>query len=69
MTEKERQAWELNSKKSAPKKALIGEMCDGWQIQLDGKKFSWDHNDPEFTPPLVKLLEHLGYEVEVEDWY
>lgn len=51
------------------KKALVGQMCDGWQIQLDGKTFSWDHNDETFTEPLIELLKHLGFEVTAEDWY
>ena len=51
------------------KKAIVGEMCDGWQIILDdGTKFSWDHQDEDYSG-LVKLLEHLGYNVDVEAWY
>lgn len=51
------------------KRALIGEMSDGWEIQLEGKKFSWNHDDPRFVIPLIELLEHLGYDVDVQDWY
>ncbi len=51
------------------KKAVIGEMSDGWEIVLDGKTFSWNHNDQSMTYGLVALLEHLGFETTVEGWY
>ncbi len=52
------------------KKAVIGGMLDGWEIILDdGVTFSWNHNDPDFTEPLLDLLEHLGFDVTVEEWW
>lgn len=49
--------------------AIVGEMCDGWEIQLDGKTFCWNHNDDRYILPLLELLEHLGFNVEVQEWY
>jgi len=50
--------------------ALIGLMCDGWHVQIDGKTFQWDHNDEDMgTTGIRQLLEHLGVEVTVEEWY
>ena len=50
------------------KEAVIGDMSDGWSIELEGITVTWNHNDPQ-VPPLKKLLEHLGYTVFTEDWF
>lgn len=48
----------------------IEEMCDGWRVKVKGKSFMWDHNDDDMgTKALKKLLEHLGYTVEIEECY
>ena len=45
-------------------------MCDGWTVIVDGKRFSWDHNDEDMgTEGIKALLEYLGHSVAVEEVY
>lgn len=45
-------------------------MCDGWTVVVDGKRFSWNHNDEDMgTEPIKALLEYLGHTVTVEECY
>ena len=44
--------------------------CDGWAVKVDGKRFSWDHNDEDMGTASIKaLLEHLGHTVSIEEIY
>jgi hypothetical protein len=48
----------------------IEQYCDGWTVQVDGKRFSWDHNDSDMgTVAIKQLLEHLGHTVTLEECY
>jgi len=52
------------------KEINIEQYCDGWCIKVDGKSFSWDHNDEDLGVDSIKeLLEYLGHDVEVEECY
>lgn len=45
-------------------------MCDGWTVIVDGKCFSWNHNDEDMGTDTIKaLLKYLGYNVTVEECY
>lgn len=45
-------------------------MSDGWTVIVDGKRFSWNHNDEGMgTEPIKKLLEYLGHTVTIEECY
>ena len=44
--------------------------CDGWKVEVDGKNFSWDHNEEDMGVSSIKeLLEYLGHSIEVEEVY
>lgn len=48
----------------------IEQYSDGWSIELDGKSFSWNHNDEDMGVSAIKnLLEHLGHDVEIRECY
>ncbi len=48
----------------------IEQYCDGWSIEVDGRGFYWNHNDEDIgTKGIKQLLEHLGYNVTVEECY
>lgn len=48
----------------------IEQYCDGWTVKVDGKSFSWNHNDEDMgVDGLQKLLTHLGHNVTVEECY
>jgi len=48
----------------------IEQYCDGWSVKVDGKSFSWDHNDEDMGTESIKaLLEYLGHDVEIEECY
>jgi hypothetical protein len=48
----------------------IEQYCDGWAVEVDGKRFRWDHNDEDMgTEGIKKLLEYLGHNVTVEECY
>jgi hypothetical protein len=48
----------------------IEQHCDGWTVKVDGKTFSWDHNDEDLgTQGIKNLLEHLGHNVILEECY
>lgn len=48
----------------------IEQYCDGWTVKVDGKSFSWNHNDEDMgTEGIKQLLEHLGHTVTVEECY
>lgn len=52
------------------KEINIEQYCDGWSVKVDGKSFSWDHNDEDLGTDAIKaLLEYLGHDVEIEDVY
>jgi hypothetical protein len=52
------------------KDIIIEQYCDGWTVEVDGKRFRWDHSDDDMgTTRLKDLLEHLGYSVTVEECY
>jgi hypothetical protein len=43
---------------------------DGWAVEVDGKRFRWDHNDEDMgTQGIKQLLEHLGHTVTIEECY
>lgn len=45
-------------------------MCDGWTVVVDGRRFSWNHNDEDMGTDSIKaLLEHLGHTVTIEECY
>lgn len=49
---------------------VIEQYCDGWAVEIAGKRFRWDHNDEDMgTKSLKKLLEYLGYSVVIEECY
>jgi hypothetical protein len=55
---------------------LIDWYCDGWRVYMpnvEGSKmisYSWNHNDEDMgTVALKGILEHLGYQVTVEECY
>ena len=44
--------------------------CDGWSIEVDDRGFYWNHNDEDMgTVGIKALLEHLGYNVTLEECY
>lgn len=48
----------------------IEQYCDGWTVKVDGKSFSWNHNDEDMGTESIKaLLEYLGHDVEIEECY
>ena len=48
----------------------IEQYCDGWAVKVDGKSFSWDHNDEDMgTESINALLTYLGHNVTVEECY
>jgi hypothetical protein len=48
----------------------IEQYSDGWAVEVDGKRFRWDHNDEDMgTEGIKKLLEYLGHNVTVEECY
>ena len=48
----------------------IEQYCDGWTVKVDGKSFSWNHNDEDMgTEGIKALLEYLGHDVEIEECY
>jgi hypothetical protein len=52
------------------KDVTIEQYCDGWTVEVDGKRFRWDHNDEDMgTEGIKNLLEHLGYTVNLEECY
>lgn len=52
------------------KDITIEQYCDGWAVTVDGKRFSWDHNDEDMGAEGIKaLLEHLGHNVTLEECY
>ena len=52
------------------KDITIKQYCDGWSVEVDGKRFSWNHNDEDMgTESIKKLLKHLGYNVTIEECY
>ena len=54
------------------KKFTIGLQADGWDVinDEDGTRFEWNHNDEDMgTKALKELLEYLGYEAKIEEWY
>ena len=52
------------------KKIEIELYCDGWAINVDDKRFRWDHDDGDMgTEGIKALLEYLGHNVEVEECY
>ena len=52
------------------KEINIEQYCDGWAVEVDGKRFRWDHNDEDMgTEGIKNLLEHLGYTVNLEECY
>lgn len=52
------------------KEITIEQYCDGWTVVVDGKRFSWDHNDEDMgTEGIKKLLKYLGHKVTVEECY
>lgn len=45
-------------------------MCDGWTVIVDGKHFSWNHNDEDMgTEGIKELLTYLGHSVTIEECY
>lgn len=43
---------------------------DGFDITHEDQTFRYDHNDPDYgTVAIRDLLEHLGFEVDVEESY
>jgi hypothetical protein len=43
---------------------------DGWTVEVDGKRFRWDHSDEDMgTEGIKQLLEYLGHTVTVEECY
>ena len=52
------------------KDILIEQYCDGWAVELDGKRFRWDHNDEDMGTEAIKaLLQCLGHSVKIEECY
>jgi hypothetical protein len=51
------------------KDITIEQYCDGWSVEVDGKRFRWDHDEDMGTEGIKKLLEHLGHTVTVEECY
>lgn len=52
------------------KQIVVEQYCDGWCVQVDGERFSWNHNDEDLGTESIKaLLEYLGHTVEIEDVY
>lgn len=52
------------------KEISIEWMCDGWTVNVDNKRFRWDHNDEDMgTESIKKLLEYLGHNVTIEECY
>lgn len=52
------------------KDIVIEQYCDGWTVNIDGKRFRWDHNDEDMgTESIKKLLEYLGHTVTIEECY
>lgn len=52
------------------KDITIEQYCDGWTVEVDGKRFRWDHNDEDMgTEGIKKLLKYLGHNVTVEECY
>lgn len=48
----------------------IEQYSDGWAIEVDGRRYRWDHNDGDLGVDSIKLLlEYLGHTVTVEDIY
>lgn len=57
-------------------KILIDWYCDGWRVYMPPTEeaktisYSWNHNDEDLgTKALKGILEHLGYDVTVEECY
>lgn len=47
-----------------PDEIIITEKYDGWEIEVDGKHYWWDHNEPDLgTTALLVLFTDLGYKV------
>jgi hypothetical protein len=52
------------------KDITIEQYCDGWTVEVDGKRFRWDHNDEDMgTQGIKDLLTYLGHDVTVEECY
>jgi hypothetical protein len=52
------------------KDIIIEWMSDGWTVEVDGKRFSWDHNDEDMgTESIKELLTYLGHNVTIEECY
>jgi len=52
------------------KDITIEQYCDGWAVQVDDKRVSWNHNDENMgTVGIKELLEYLGHNVTVEECY
>lgn len=42
--------------------------CDGWEIVVGNKSYTWDHNDNDMgTEAIAVLLTDLGYTVDIEE--
>ena len=64
--------WKLNNTflEMHMKDISIEWMCDGWTVEVDGKRFSWDHNDEDMGTEAIKdLLTYLGHKVTIEESY
>lgn len=50
---------------------IIGQMCDGWEVQWGEERFSWNHNEEDLgVNAIAALLEHAGYDnTVIEEWY
>jgi hypothetical protein len=52
------------------KNIIIEQFCDGWTVKVDGRSFSWNHNDGDMgTEGIELLLQYLGHNVTVEECY
>jgi hypothetical protein len=48
----------------------IEQYCDGWEVEVDNKRFRWNHNDEDMgTEAIKELLEYLGHNATVEECY
>ena len=52
------------------KNITIEQYCDGWAVEVDDKRFSWNHNDENLGAESIKLLlDYLGYNVAIKECY
>lgn len=48
----------------------IKQYLDCWTVEVDGKRFAWDHRDGDIgTAGIKALLEFLGHTVHIEEVY